>query len=148
MPDFLLKSYHEDGVGEIGAEREVEEAGVVVELGEVRSEGGTGDVVLDETVNVNDGGSVVELNAGHEEEDNGPLCVVTLKAKAVIVDGVSRVEEDEEPLDPSIRRDCMAEPEKILSSVAESRVLRRAKEGVWGARVCGVRRVSECEGGV
>ena len=56
------------------------------------------------------------------------FCVVTLKAKAVIVDGVSRVEEDEEPLDPLIRRDCMAEPEKILSSAAESRVLRRVKK--------------------
>ena len=60
--------------------------------------------------------------------DTDPLCVVTLKAKAVIVDGVSRVEEDEEPLDPSIGKDCVAEPEKILSSAAESRVLRRAKE--------------------
>ena len=39
------------------------------------------------------------------------------------LDGVSRVEEDEEPLDPLTRRDCMAEPEKILSSAAESRVL-------------------------
>ncbi|KAM4068263.1 hypothetical protein ACB094_M001300 [Castanea mollissima] len=63
---------HEDGAGEIGARREVEEADVVVELGEARSEGGTRDVVLDETVNVDDGGGVAELNAGHEEEDNDP----------------------------------------------------------------------------
>ena len=31
-------------------------------------------------------------------------------------------------MDPLIRRDCMAEPEKILSSAAESRVLRRVKK--------------------
>lgn len=60
---------HEDGAGEIGAGREVEGAGVVVELGEARSEGGAGDVVLDEAVNVDDGGGVAELDAGHEEED-------------------------------------------------------------------------------
>ena len=60
---------HEDGAGEIGAEREVEGAGVVVELGEARSEGATGDVVQDEAVNVDDGGGVAELDAGHEEED-------------------------------------------------------------------------------
>ena len=60
--------------------------------------------------------------------DTDSLYVVTLKAKAVIVDGVSCVEEDEELLDPSIRRDYMAEPEKILSSAVESRVLRRVKE--------------------
>ena len=54
--------------------------------------------------------------------NSDPLCVVTLKAKAVIVDSVSCVEEDEESLDLSIERDCMAKSEKILSSVAESRV--------------------------
>ncbi|XP_030926587.1 uncharacterized protein LOC115953191 [Quercus lobata] len=66
--------------------------------------------------------------------DTDSLYVVTLKAKAIIVDGVSRVEEDEELLDPSIRRDCMAKPKKILSSAVESRVLRRVKEefGVLG----------------
>ncbi|XP_061350822.1 triphosphate tunnel metalloenzyme 3 isoform X4 [Gastrolobium bilobum] len=31
-------------------------------------------------------------------------CVVSLKAKAVLVDGVSRVEEDEEDLDPKVGR--------------------------------------------
>uniref|UniRef100_A0A2N9HZY9 CYTH domain-containing protein n=1 Tax=Fagus sylvatica TaxID=28930 RepID=A0A2N9HZY9_FAGSY len=42
--------------------------------------------------------------------DTDPRCVVTLKAKAVIVDGVSRVEEDEEVLDAAIGRECLAEP--------------------------------------
>ncbi len=39
-----------------------------------------------------------------------PHCVVTLKAKAVIVDSVSRVEEDKEVLDAAISRECLAEP--------------------------------------
>ncbi|XP_062029290.1 triphosphate tunnel metalloenzyme 3-like isoform X2 [Rosa rugosa] len=53
--------------------------------------------------------------------DRSPLCAVTLKAKAVLVDGVSRVEEDEEELDPGMM-------------AAESRVLRRVREefGVLG----------------
>ncbi|XP_047174169.1 triphosphate tunnel metalloenzyme 3 [Vigna umbellata] len=53
-------------------------------------------------------------------------CVVSLKARAVLVDGVSRVEEDEEDLDPRVGRECVAEPGKLGS--VESRVLLRVKE--------------------
>ncbi|KAG4930096.1 hypothetical protein AAZX31_17G104600 [Glycine max] len=53
-------------------------------------------------------------------------CVASLKARAVLVDGVSRVEEDEEDLDPSIGRECVAEPAKLGS--VESRVLKRVQE--------------------
>ena len=42
------------------------------------------------------------------------------------MDGVSRVEEDEEDLDPRIGRACVAEPAKLGS--VESRVLGRVKE--------------------
>ncbi|GMY27523.1 triphosphate tunel metalloenzyme 3-like [Fagus crenata] len=42
--------------------------------------------------------------------DTNPHCVITLKAKAVIVDGVSRVEEDEKVLDVAIGQECLAEP--------------------------------------
>ena len=42
--------------------------------------------------------------------DTDPRCVVTLKAKAVIVDGVSRVEVDVVVLDAAIGRECLAEP--------------------------------------
>ncbi|KAF8400584.1 hypothetical protein HHK36_013883 [Tetracentron sinense] len=55
------------------------------------------------------------------------LCVVSLKAKSVIIDGVSRVEEDEEEIHPSIGRACVAEPWR-LGSVDSSRLLRRARE--------------------
>ncbi|XP_041007504.1 triphosphate tunnel metalloenzyme 3-like isoform X5 [Juglans microcarpa x Juglans regia] len=76
-------------------------------------------------------GSAAELSALRAVlrlrfSDKDPRCVVTLKAKAVLVDGVSRVEEDEEDLDPSIGRDCAAEPAKL--SAVESRVVRRARE--------------------
>ncbi|XP_010250281.1 PREDICTED: triphosphate tunel metalloenzyme 3-like isoform X2 [Nelumbo nucifera] len=54
-------------------------------------------------------------------------CVVSLKAKAVIVDGISRVEEDEEEIDPSLGRACVAEPWRI-ASVNSSRILKRVKE--------------------
>lgn len=55
----------EHGTGEIGARSEVEGASVVVEGGEARSEGDAGDVVLDEPVDVDDGGGVAELDARH-----------------------------------------------------------------------------------
>ena len=42
--------------------------------------------------------------------DTNPHCIVTLKAKAVIVDNISRVEEDKEVLDTVISREFLAEP--------------------------------------
>ncbi|KAF5185266.1 Triphosphate tunel metalloenzyme [Thalictrum thalictroides] len=54
-------------------------------------------------------------------------CVASLKAKAVLVNGVSRVEEDEEDIDPSIGRACVAEPWR-LCSVDSSRILKRVRD--------------------
>ena len=53
-------------------------------------------------------------------------CVLSLKAKAVIVNGVSRVEEDEEELDPSMGRAIWSDPNLIGSG--ESRILKRVRE--------------------
>uniref|UniRef100_A0A2N9IFV0 Uncharacterized protein n=1 Tax=Fagus sylvatica TaxID=28930 RepID=A0A2N9IFV0_FAGSY len=60
---------HEDGVGEISVGREVKRASVVVEASKARSEGGAGDVVLDEMVDINDDGGVAELDTSHQDED-------------------------------------------------------------------------------
>lgn len=51
-------------------------------------------------------------------------CVVSLKAKAVLVDGVSRVEEDEEEIDPLVGQECVCDPTRLRS--VESRVVKRA----------------------
>ncbi|KAG4991025.1 hypothetical protein JHK87_024482 [Glycine soja] len=53
-------------------------------------------------------------------------CIALLKAWVMLEDSVSRVEEDEEDLDPSIRHKCMAEPTKLGS--VESTVLKRVQE--------------------
>ncbi|KOM55158.1 hypothetical protein LR48_Vigan10g105000 [Vigna angularis] len=53
-------------------------------------------------------------------------CVVSPKARAVLVDSVSRVDEDEKDLDPQVMHECVAEPGKLGS--VESRVLRKVKE--------------------
>lgn len=58
--------------------------------------------------------------------DQNVRCVVSLKGKAVLIDGVSRVEEDEGDLDPSVGRDCVADPARLWD--VESRVVKRAKE--------------------
>ena len=42
---------------------------MVVEVGETRSERNAGEIVLNEAVNVDDGGSIAELDAGDEDED-------------------------------------------------------------------------------
>ncbi|CAM8940089.1 unnamed protein product [Rhodiola kirilowii] len=58
--------------------------------------------------------------------DGDARCVVSLKAKAVIQNGVSRVEEDEEDLDPWVGRACVADPTRIKE--VDNRVLRRVRE--------------------
>lgn len=87
------------------------------------------------------------------DSENPSRCVVSLKANAVLVDGVSRVEEDEEDLDPSIGRAICEDP-CLIASNSDSRVLRRVREefGVGdGKYVClggfkNVRRVYQWEG--
>ncbi|XP_062078211.1 triphosphate tunnel metalloenzyme 3 [Humulus lupulus] len=58
--------------------------------------------------------------------DKDPRCMVSLKAKAVLKDGISRVEEDEEELDEPLGRACVAEVGKL--GCVESRVLKRVRE--------------------
>ncbi|XP_047332250.1 triphosphate tunnel metalloenzyme 3-like [Impatiens glandulifera] len=60
-------------------------------------------------------------------------CIVSLKAKPTISEGISRVEEDEEPIDPTIARASIAEPWRLLS-VDSSRILKRVKDeyGIGG----------------
>ncbi|XP_059641906.1 triphosphate tunnel metalloenzyme 3-like [Cornus florida] len=59
--------------------------------------------------------------------DLDSLCVLSLKAKPQISAGISRVEEDEEPIDPVLGRTCVAEPWRLLS-INSSRILNRVKE--------------------
>lgn len=56
------------GPGEICGRREAG-GGLVVEAGETRSERNAGEIVLNEAVDVDDGGGVAELNASDEHED-------------------------------------------------------------------------------
>lgn len=53
-------------------------------------------------------------------------CVVSLKAKAVLIDGVSRVEEDEEEIDPLVGQECVRDPTHLGS--VQSRVVKRARD--------------------
>ncbi|XP_073289662.1 triphosphate tunnel metalloenzyme 3-like isoform X2 [Primulina huaijiensis] len=72
------------------------------------------------------------LRLRFHEQTNLPKCFICLKAKAIISNGVSRVEEDEEEVDPAIGRACFEDPGKLTE--VDSRVLRRIKEefGVSG----------------
>ncbi|EEF30075.1 triphosphate tunnel metalloenzyme 3 [Ricinus communis] len=58
--------------------------------------------------------------------NNDSLCVLSLKAKPLLVNGVSRVQEDEEEINPTIGRECVADPSKLIS--IESRIISRCKE--------------------
>ncbi|KAF5726952.1 hypothetical protein HS088_TW22G00637 [Tripterygium wilfordii] len=53
--------------------------------------------------------------------------VLSLKAKPVISNGISRVEEQEEPLDPLIGRACVDDP-RLLGSISGSKIIKRVKE--------------------
>ena len=60
-------------------------------------------------------------------------CVLSLKAKPVISQGISRAQELEEPMDPTLGRACIAEPWRLLS-VTDSAIVKRVKQefGVFG----------------
>lgn len=53
-------------------------------------------------------------------------CVISLKAKPAISNGISRIEEDEEQLDPTIGRACVAEPWRLLL-IDSCRIIQRVK---------------------
>lgn len=60
------------------------------------------------------------------EHDAVPCCIISLKSKPTLVNGISRVAEDEEDLDSSFARECVDDPSKLLS--IESRILKRVRE--------------------
>ncbi|KAI8570588.1 hypothetical protein RHMOL_Rhmol01G0046900 [Rhododendron molle] len=58
--------------------------------------------------------------------DDPPCVVVNLKTNAVLTNGVSRVEAEEEELDPRVGRDCMADPRRLNG--VRSRVMDRVRD--------------------
>ncbi|KAK4410626.1 Triphosphate tunnel metalloenzyme 3 [Sesamum angolense] len=54
-------------------------------------------------------------------------CVLSLKSKPQISAGISRIEEQEEPLDPIVGRHCAAEPWRLLH-IESSDIIKRVKE--------------------
>ncbi|XP_031280788.1 triphosphate tunnel metalloenzyme 3 [Pistacia vera] len=58
--------------------------------------------------------------------DKDTCCIVSLKSKPTLINGVSRVEEDEEELDPVLAKDCVQNPLKLFD--LDSRVVKRVKE--------------------
>ncbi|XP_047943555.1 triphosphate tunnel metalloenzyme 3-like [Salvia hispanica] len=54
-------------------------------------------------------------------------CVLSLKSKPQISGGISRIEEQEEPLDPTVGRHCAADPSRLLL-IEPSDVIRRVRE--------------------
>lgn len=69
--------------------------------------------------------------------DENSHCVLSLKAKPLISEGISRIEEQEEPFDSAMGRACVAEPWRLLA-VESSEILKRVREefGVAGGLVC------------
>ncbi|KAI7740651.1 hypothetical protein M8C21_030149, partial [Ambrosia artemisiifolia] len=61
-------------------------------------------------------------------DEPGAKCVISLKAKPVLVNGVSRVEEDEEEIDISIGEECVANPNKLGLLVESCRIVKRVKD--------------------
>ncbi|CAN1243577.1 Triphosphate tunnel metalloenzyme 3 [Linum perenne] len=55
-------------------------------------------------------------------------CVLSLKAKPVIAEGISRVSEQEEPLDPQLGRLCVEEPWRLMGLQGRSNIMKRVRE--------------------
>ncbi|KAF5789214.1 putative triphosphatase [Helianthus annuus] len=59
-------------------------------------------------------------------------CIICLKAKAVLINGVSRVEEDEEEIDFLIGEECLANPNRLGGLVESCRIMKRVKDEFFG----------------
>ncbi|XP_072969955.1 triphosphate tunnel metalloenzyme 3 [Typha angustifolia] len=59
--------------------------------------------------------------------DGDSRCVLSLKARPRLTAGISRVEEEEEEVDPSLARACVAEPWRLVAMAkGSSQIMRRA----------------------
>ncbi|KAF7134266.1 hypothetical protein RHSIM_Rhsim08G0210300 [Rhododendron simsii] len=58
---------------------------------------------------------------------SSPHCILSLKSKPHLSAGIARIEEDEEPIDPTVARAAVAEPWRLLS-LSSSRIMKRVKE--------------------
>lgn len=76
--------------------------------------------------------AVLRLRFYGEDPATAKRCVVCLKSKAVIVDGVSTVGEDEQELDPSVGRAILSDP-NLIGSTEGCRVLERVR-GEFGVK--------------
>ena len=56
---------------------------------------------------------MLRLRSFNDNNDEITRCVLSLKAKAVLINGVSRVEEDEEEIEPLIGKQCVEEASKL-----------------------------------
>ncbi|KAL3835515.1 hypothetical protein ACJIZ3_010251 [Penstemon smallii] len=54
-------------------------------------------------------------------------CILSLKSKPQISAGISRIEEQEEPLDPTLGRQCAAEPWRLLE-IESSEIMKRVRD--------------------
>lgn len=60
-------------------------------------------------------------------------CVLSLKAKAHLSEGISRVEEEEEDVDPpALGRACAADPNRLLTDLHSSRIMEKVKGFFFG----------------
>ncbi|XP_020579358.1 triphosphate tunel metalloenzyme 3 [Phalaenopsis equestris] len=66
--------------------------------------------------------------------DGDSRCVLSLKLRARLVDGISRVEEIEEDIDPALGRACVAEPWRLGCLSASSKIMGRVRDefGIGG----------------
>ncbi|KAK3039959.1 hypothetical protein RJ639_027149 [Escallonia herrerae] len=58
--------------------------------------------------------------------DGDSKCVACLKAKSTLVNGISRVEGEEEEIDPQAGRACVFDPNELRA--VDSRIVKRASE--------------------
>ncbi|KAB5551875.1 hypothetical protein DKX38_009186 [Salix brachista] len=70
--------------------------------------------------------AVLRLRSFNNNNAETTRCVLSLKAKPVLINWVSRVEEDEEEIEPLIGKECLEEASKL--GAIESRVIKRCKD--------------------
>ncbi|KAB5514590.1 hypothetical protein DKX38_028514 [Salix brachista] len=70
--------------------------------------------------------AVLRLRSYSNNNNENTRCVLSLKAKPVLNNGVSRVEEDEEEIEPLTGEQCVEEASKL--GLTQSRIIKRCKD--------------------
>ncbi|GJT55215.1 triphosphate tunel metalloenzyme 3-like protein [Tanacetum coccineum] len=76
--------------------------------------------------------AVLRLRLYTNPPPSKPTCILSLKSKPILQNGVSRVQEDEEEIDPDEAQRVLSDPTRLRTHLGSSRIMTRVKNEYLG----------------